>query len=167
MRFWIIALMLVPLAGCTDASDAADPATTDGSDDVRAAEDVSRAPPSNTGSDAFGWTLTVGAPGRGPEVALSGGNGAAFEVPEGVATLEVVAQWTCATPTCDLTIDLWAPGALEDPMDLLLEPATASGQGSGEVVLQVDAPESGEWHVSAHSDGATADVDGTFTWSIT
>lgn len=157
MRFLMLALMLV-LAGCTAPVDPAP-------DDLTAGEAPREEAPSE-GSKAFGWTMTAGAPGGGPDVALMSDNHALFAVPEDREALRVTATWTCTSPTCDLTVELWAPGPMLEALELLTEEATASGQGSGEVVLEIGEPAAGEWLVAAHSDGATVGVDGTFAWTV-
>lgn len=158
----ILALLLLVglLAGCADE----EPVQSEPAPDGDAGDDVA-VPPSEaapapvTAETAFGWLAAGGVPGTGADAQVMSSNAAFFDVPEGVLWLRAEASWSCLLPTCPLVVQLGPRGS---GGDLLTGPSGAQATGDGEAVLEVEAPEAGEWVVSAHSEGVTADLSGVF-----
>lgn len=68
----------------------------------------------------------------------------------GALVMEVEAAWSCASPTCDLRLDLQGPGGTH-----------AGGPWGGSPLrARVEAPAPGRWGVALFPDGVVAGVAG-------
>jgi hypothetical protein len=109
-----------------------------------------------SGSDTFGWD--AGAGYEGIEAAsVMADHSVDLRVEPGAKRLVLAIDWQCATDaTCDLQVSAHKDG--EDPTQVFV--------GSGHVDIEVEDPAPGKWYVGAISNGATAAIEGTVTWTV-
>jgi len=154
---FILLLLLALLGGC--ASNATPPA---GDGAVSQASTPAPVFGTQNKTDNFGWALGAGAPGQGGPQFMSK-NAASFTLQKGTTTLTVTSSWTCATPSCTLRLELYAPGT--GPGSTSPTAVAASTEGPSPLIVAVNAPADGEWVAALFPTSPDSAVAGTIALS--
>jgi hypothetical protein len=102
----------------------------------------------------FHWSAGVGQGEQDGSIEAGDvANGGEFLVPALKARIRATADWTCASPVCELGMTLYRPDHLAGP----------SSKGSSSLSVDDEAPAVGTWGVGVYPRGATAGVSGTIT----
>lgn len=173
----ILGLAAVSLAGCLGGGENVDQSSTGdppsggeagtakqgasgagaAAGNATSAADAAAWKPVTTSID-FGWLASAGTPDPLGEAQIMTTNAGEFSVPAGAAIVTAVAEWTCASPTCDLVLTLYAADGA----------AQGSGSGSGSTAVEIKDPKPGTWtaQMLTSNPGAAAGVDGTITVTV-